>query len=269
MQGRLLPKILGQFQCFPAGVWEQEFKLCKKLGINKIEFIFDDFFLPLNPLLNIDGIKKIKKLEKKFSVKVNSICADYFMKYPIYEKNNYKRLLITNVLKNLFQSASKLNIKNIVLPCVDSSSLNSYDKIKIFIKEIKKLEKFLDKKKIYLSIESDLNPKKFNSLMNNFKSKYVSINYDIGNSAALGYDFKEELNLYHNKISEVHIKDRKLNGPSVLIGTGAAKIKEVINFLNKKNYKGDYVFQLYRDQNGFNIFKKQLDYFNKKIIYKS
>ena len=77
------------------------------------------------------------------------------------------------------------------------------------------------------------------------------------------------MNLYHNKISEVHIKDRKLNGPSVLIGTGLAKIKEVINFLNKKNYKGDYVFQLYRDQNGFNIFKKQLDYFNKKIIYKS
>ena len=62
--------------------------------------------------------------------------------------------------------------------------------------------------------------------MNNFKSN-ISINYDIGNSLALGYDFKEELNLYHNKISEVHIKDRKLNGPSVLIGTGLAKLKKL------------------------------------------
>ena len=84
LQGRLLPKILGQFQCFPAGVWEQEFKLCKKLELTKLN-LYLMIFLPLNPLLNIDGIKN-KKIRKKFSVKVNSICADYFMKYPIYEK---------------------------------------------------------------------------------------------------------------------------------------------------------------------------------------
>ena len=43
MQGRLLPKILGQFQCFPAGYGNKNLNY-QKIRINKIEFIFDDFF---------------------------------------------------------------------------------------------------------------------------------------------------------------------------------------------------------------------------------
>ncbi len=39
MQGRLLPKIDGRYQCFPAFNWQKEFYLAKKLSLKKILYI--------------------------------------------------------------------------------------------------------------------------------------------------------------------------------------------------------------------------------------
>ena len=41
----------------------------------------------------------------------------------------------------------------------------------------------------------------------------MTVNYDTGNSAALGYDPDEEFKSYGHKITDLHIKDR-------LLGTG-------------------------------------------------
>ena len=48
----------------------------------------------------------------------------------------------------------------------------------------------------------------------------IKINYDIGNSAAQGYNVIEELDTYGNRISDIHIKDRILNGGPVILGNG-------------------------------------------------
>ena len=42
MQGRLLPKVKGRYQAFPGKQWQSEFKIAKKIGINLIEFIFEE-----------------------------------------------------------------------------------------------------------------------------------------------------------------------------------------------------------------------------------
>ena len=265
MQGRLIPKIFNKYQCFPAGLWTEEFRLIKRVGISKVEFIFDDFFPLNNPLINEVGIKQIKFYEKKFKIKVSSICADYFMSYPLHEKNLYKRSLNISVLKNLFFFAKKLNVKNIILPCVDSSKLNTFEKYINLIKILRSIEEFIDEKKITLSIEMDLPPLKIKKFLNNFHSSYIGINYDIGNSASLGYDYREEIEVYGKKISETHIKDRKLAGGPVFFGKGNAKIIDTVKFLEKNGYKRDYVFQLYRDSSGYNIFKKQFNLFKKKM----
>ena len=54
--------------------------------------------------------------------------------------------------------------------------------------------KFL-KKKIQILFESDFNPKKLKNLANKFDDLF-GINYDLGNSASLGYDINEEFESY-------------------------------------------------------------------------
>ena len=57
-------------------------------------------------------------------------------------------------------------------------------------------------------IESDLSPKEFSKLLECFDTKRITVNYDTGNSASMGFDVEEELEEYGNKISDIHIKDR-------------------------------------------------------------
>ena len=61
----------------------------------------------------------------------------------------------------------------------------------------------------------------------NYPSEYYGINYDIGNSACLGYDPEEEINNYGDRIYNVHIKDRLLHGSTVPLGSGNADIKSI------------------------------------------
>ncbi len=65
MQGRLLPKYKDRFQAHPFGYWEKEFNISSSLKLDLIEFIFDYDKYQMNPLINLDGIEKIKKTSKK------------------------------------------------------------------------------------------------------------------------------------------------------------------------------------------------------------
>ena len=199
------------------------------------------------------------------NVRVESICADYFMENPIFVNNPDKSKLNLFTLEKVIKNAKFLNVKNIILPCVDQSSLNSKKKLDLFVSQMNKIKHLLDKVKINISLETDLPPKKFLILINRFKSKYITINYDTGNSAALGYDPEEEFKVYGSKISEVHIKDRRYKGGPIFLGKGDVDLKKIFKLLKQNNYKGDFILQMYRDRKGLNIFKKQYKILKKLI----
>ena len=75
-------------------------------------------------------------------------------------------------------------------------------------------------------------------------SNNIKVNYDIGNSAALGYDPTEEFIAYGNNITDLHIKDRLLGGESVLLGSGNANFLKIFDLLLKYKYQGLLYFKL-------------------------
>ena len=80
---------------------------------------------------------------------------------------------------------------------------------------------------IKIVFESDFPPDKLKTFISRFPPENYGINYDIGNSAALGYNSKEEISAYGDRILNVHIKDRILNGTTVPLGKGNANIPKV------------------------------------------
>ncbi|MDC0861396.1 TIM barrel protein [Alphaproteobacteria bacterium] len=264
MQGRLLPKIKNQFQAFPGKNWQDEFIIASNISLDLIEFIFDiDDDIP-NPLSTEQGIDNIKDIVHKSGVEVRSICADYFMKFPFYNNENHN---VIDVMNKLIVSSNKINVKEIVLPCIDSSSLNSDFKKSELIRNINSVKQLLEKHKVTLCIETDLSPDKNNDIISDIGSSFIKLNYDTGNSASLGYEAKDELLLNSNIISSYHIKDRKFNSHSVLLGEGDYDFDIFIDMVSKKIICPEYIiFQVFRDNEGIEIFKKQLNWFNKKII---
>ncbi len=258
MQGRLLPKYNGRYQAHPVGYWDKEFDIAADLGLDCIEFILDYNDVDYNPLLNSKGINQIKDLIKKTGVKVVSVCADYLMEAPLHADQKEQVNVSIFILKKLLNAAVKLDIKDIVIPCVDNSSIKDLKRRTKFQHSLMKVIPIAEQLKINLSLETDLAPDDFKNILHQFNSKYVTVNYDIGNSASQGYDPNDELKAYGSKISDIHIKDRLLGGKSVKLGTGNADLHKFFSILSNYKFKGPFIMQAYRDEQGINIFLEQL-----------
>ena len=265
MQGRLLPKYKGRYQAHPVGYWQDEFPKASELGLNCIEFILDYNDAEQNPLMTQEGFKEIQAVCERTGVKVMSVCADYFMEAPLHSENNQKSERSIEVLQQLLKTAAELGVRDIVIPCVDQSSIQT-DKVRdrfteVLLSIIPETEQYF----VNLSLETDLNPSQFENLLTILDSPYVTVNYDIGNSAALGYDYTDELRAYGERISDIHIKDRKLGSDSVILGSGNADIPGFIEYLSHFNYQGPFIMQSYRDDEGISVFKHQLDWLKQNV----
>ena len=68
-------------------------------------------------------------------------------------------------------------------------------------------------------------------------SKYFRINLDIGHFTAANYDAVAYIREHHDRITNLHLKDRKKNqGDNVPWGTGDTPIKEVLQLLKREKY---------------------------------
>ncbi len=222
IQGRLLPKYKGRFQAHPVGYWQDEFPIAQQQGLDCIEFILDYNDAEKNPLLRSGGIDEILSLSENTGVIVKTICADYLMEAPLHSENKETTAISKDVLSRLILSSAELGATDIVIPCVDQSSLADTCAVKRFVISLSPILELAEQKNINLSLECDLPPTPFYDLLESFDSTRLTVNYDIGNSAALGYDPEEELQAYGNRITDIHIKDRVRNGGSVILGTGHA-----------------------------------------------
>jgi sugar phosphate isomerase/epimerase len=258
MQGRLLPKYQGRYQAHPLGYWQDEFIQAKEFNLDCIEFILDFNDAEKNPLLTKDGPLEILELSNETGVAIKTVCADYFMEAPLHSIEENIANKSYKILQRLIDVAVKINITDIVIPCVDQSTLNGREAVERFVVQMKKIIPTLEEQGINLSLETDLAPEPFIKLLNTLNSERIKVNYDIGNSAALGFDPIKELEAYGDKISDIHIKDRVLDGGPIILGEGNADFDRFFNKLKEFNYSGPFIMQAYRDDEGLKVFKKQL-----------
>ena len=258
MQGRLLPKYRGRYQAHPVGYWQDEFQVAKELGLAFIEFILDFNDAETNPLLSEDGKSEILEQVAATSVRVKTICADYFMEAPLHSADAQVAAASLDVLRRLLVRAAEVGVSDVVIPCVDHASLRDSHMVDNFVNAVKPLLGRLDELNINLSLETDLNPADFTALLARFDSPRITVNYDTGNSAALGYDPVQELTAYGDKITDIHIKDRVLGGGPVILGTGNTEFERFFAKLKELDYQGPFIMQAYRDDEGVKVFKEQL-----------
>ena len=172
-------------------------------------------------------------------------------------------------LRQLIQQCSKLGIPIIEIPFVDSSSLKTQDTIEQVVENLQEIVDYATSQNVKITLETDLPPPDFKNLLEKFGSN-IGANYDTGNSAALGYDVKQELQALSPWLANVHIKDRHYHGNTVPLGTGDTNFDLVFSNLTKINYNGHLIIQGAReDQKMFkpqNTCKKYLEFVQNYLI---
>ena len=251
MQGRLSPSKRNKIQFFPTKDWPKEFQICSKLGIKYIEWTLDHRNLYKNPIFTNSGIKKINFLKKKNKIKIQTLTGDCFMQKPFWKTKKNDTLIIK--LKDIIEACSNLNIKYIIFPLVDNSSLKSKNDENKVINQFLRISSFLKKKKVNILFESDFKPLKLKKFIERLNSKCFGINYDSGNSASLGFNIDDEFRIYGKHIKNIHIKDRFFQGTTVRLGYGNVNFRKLLTNIKRIKYKNLFILQTARSKNNNHV----------------
>jgi hexulose-6-phosphate isomerase len=249
MQGRLLPPVDGTIQCFPGSRWYEEFTAAAALGLDFIEWIVDQ--AAENPLAGDGDVTPVQAAVTDTGVVVSSVCADVFMgDLQLARGSGSARAAAAGTLDGLIHTCGSLGATRIVLPFVDSSELEQDDDLQAARRAIEAALPAARADGVELHLETSLDPAAFASFLATLPDPMVKVNYDMGNSAALGYRPEEEFAAYGERIGSVHVKDRVRGGTTVALGTGSTDFSAVFAGLGALGYDGDFVLQVARGVDG-------------------
>jgi len=265
MQGRLSPLVDGKIQAFPWDNWRSEFPAAQQIGLRMMEWTLDQDRLYQNPLLTPQGQQEIRELCARHDMSVPSLTGDCFMQAPFWKAQAQAGLQADFLA--IARACHAVGIDMVVVPLVDNGGLTSRaeeDCVVAFLLEHAGLFAELSLRIIF---ECDFSPKELARFIARLPGDGFGINYDIGNSAALGFDPVEEFAAYGERVLNVHVKDRVLGGTTVPLGTGNADLPKVFDLLHRQNYRGNYIMQTARarDQRHAEVLARYRDMIEKWI----
>ena len=247
IQGRLSDLVNNRIQLFPVKNWKAELKEASRNEIRTLEWTIDSETITENPLILPESIPEVIENINYFNVRIPSVTCDYFMENPPWLGGEEA---VQANLKSIINGMHQIDSEILVIPLVDNSSIKDSSYTSYVVDYFKELEKHLVDSNVRVAFETDLPPDEFCSFIENFNHTRFGVNYDIGNSASLGFNPLEEFESYGQRIVNVHVKDRILNGTTVPLGEGNANFELVFELLVGSDYKGNYILQTARATDG-------------------
>lgn len=246
MQGRFSPLVDGKIQAFPWDSWQQEFPAAQGLGLGLMEWTLDQDRLYQNPLLTPQGQQEIRRLCQTHRLALPSLTGDCFMQAPLWKARGQDKAALETDFIAIARACAEVGIEMIVVPLVDHGRLDNEQQEEVLLAFMLAQVDLFRKLGLRIIFESDFAPGELARFIGRLPADVFGINYDIGNSAALGYMPEEEFSAYGSRIVNVHVKDRVLGGTTVPLGSGNADFPKVFRLLREARYAGNLIMQTAR-----------------------
>lgn len=250
MQGRLCEQVDGKIQAFPWRDWESEFPAADAIDLHLMEWTLDQERLYENPLMSLAGQEKIRAFCQQYNVSISSLTGDCFMQAPFWKTSGKVCTNLQADFLAISRACSAVGIQMMVLPLVDNGRLETAEQENDLVNFLLAQQDFLAENQLRVIFESDFTPPELARFIARLPAKLFGVNYDIGNSAALGFNPVEEFAAYGDRVVNVHVKDRVLGGTTVPLKTGNADFDAAFAALAQQNYQGNFILQTARAADG-------------------
>lgn len=250
MQGRLSALVDGRIQAFPWSSWKEEFALAEQNGFALMEWTLDHDRLYKNPLMTAAGRGTIRELVARYHVRIPSLTGDCFMQRPFWKARGKEFAGLTQDFLDIAAACHEVGISLVVVPLVDNGRVDTPEQEDVLVAFLLEQTPLLQRLGVRVLFECDFAPAALRRFIGRLDARSFGINYDIGNSAALGFDPGQEIATYGERIMNVHVKDRKLGGTTVPLGTGSASFETVFTALKRIGYEGNFILQTARAADG-------------------
>jgi len=248
MQGRLSPRPPGKLQEFPSRTYADEFPKAARLGFHSIEWIFEAPGFEQNPLWSSAGRAEIRELVESSGVKVQSVCADYFMVHRLAGEAVETRARHCDVLAQLIEAARDVGADRILLPLLETSAVDTPELKREVAESLRRVAPIAEQQGVTLGLEMEIPGAEYAQLIESVGSSHVRAYYDTGNSTAQGLDIAADITALLPILCAVHVKDRVRGGGSKPLGTGDANFQGFFPRLLAGGFRGDFVLQHYFDE---------------------
>lgn len=243
MQGRLSPVVDSKIQAFPTEFWRDEFSVAQRNGLSLMEWTIDHSGFGDNPLLTRMGRGEIRDLMQRHGLRIDSVTADNMMQAPFWKAAGGRRIELLDMLESLIKACGEIGVGTIVVPLVDNGALHNAEQEASLFDGLQSMLPVLLDANVRIAFESDFEPGSLAKFIASYKAKVFGVNYDMGNSASLGWSPEKEITLLGDRIINVHVKDRRFSGPTVPFGEGAVDFRTVFQLLNQVGYEKNFIIQ--------------------------
>ena len=262
MQGRVLPERLDQLQIFPVSNWKDELIKIKEIGFDCVELLFDKELILETLLADVDDVKNlvIKRNNKDDGFAMQSICVDYLSLLSVL--NPKTEFIFYDKIIKLIKTINNTTINILVIPFFDANSITSESDLHFVLEwvEERNLDEIASKSNIILTLELSLPAFQISSAFIKHSFNNIAICYDLGNARAAGYSPEEEIIMLNDLIAHVHIKDRKVNGPNVMLGDGNVDFAACFKSLKEISYDGQLILETVYETSPVAEAKKNLQF---------
>ena len=133
-------------QQFPWMDWREEFWIARESGIDYIEWMFNTDNFSENPIWTKAGRKIIRETVSASGIKVNSVCANYFM------QNSLRKDRSAGVCRNLIEAVEELGGRYIILPLFEESMIGNLHELCELLEPMKE---YLQGTQVSIALESE------------------------------------------------------------------------------------------------------------------
>lgn len=243
IQGRLSARPPGKLQEFPWQSYQQEFPKAARLGFHSIEWIFEAARYAENPLWTEQGRDEIAALIAESGVRVQSVCADYFMVHKLAGETDAALAHHRDVLAELIVATHAVGADRILIPLLESSAVETPELKREVVASLRAVAPLAERYGVTLGLETELPGPVYAQLVRSVGSSHVRAYYDTGNSTAQGADIAEDVAPLLPVLHAVHVKDRTVGGSSRPLGSGDCNFRGFFRALLRAGFHGDFVLQ--------------------------
>ncbi len=266
MQGRLSPPVARRIQAFPWASWQEEFERAKQIGLDLIEWLFEDEGYEQNPIWNDAGVEAICECSAASGVQVRTCCADYFMPHPFFRVSEAERLESIRVLNRLIEQLAKVGVQLILMPVLEVCEARTQAEKDLLIESLRGPLDLAASHDIRIGLETELPAEEYRALVEQANHPALGVYYDTGNNAARGHDIAADAEVLVERLFGVHVKDRRKGGPTVLLGQGDANFDGFFAVTRQAGFSGPVILQTAFGPDFTGIAAKHLEFVRKRLI---
>lgn len=273
MQGRICPEDLNRLQVFPRSRWEREFEQAGRLGFDTIELLYDRS-LVLKGLLEVRENHKRLGIFKKGAagsgrVQSKSICLDYLSAVSVFDASEGK--IFWDSIIGLTRQLAGTTVRLFVIPFFEKNHLSSAAELNRLFRLLERLnmDRVAGQFKITYCLELNLPASVIKDAFDRSGFEHIRLCYDTGNARSRGYLPEAEVALLKDIIYHVHIKDRAVGGPNVMLGEGDVNFEASFESFERIGYDQSMVLETPYSKSPAQEARTNLSYIKRYIARKN